>query len=154
MVKPIPEGYSAVTPYLVVDGAGRLIEFMKDVLGAEEMMRMPSPDGGVGHAEIRIGDSVVMCADPSGTEMGRVSPAMLYVYVNDVDAAYQRALAAGAQSMREPADQFYGDRSAGVEDAFGNQWWLATHVEDVAPEEMERRMAEAMKAGQAASTSA
>jgi len=152
-VKPIPDGYHSVTPYLVVAGAAKLIDFMKDVLRAEEMFRMDSPTG-VGHAELRVGDSVVMLADAEGSATGKVAPAMLHIYVNDVDATYRRALAAGATSLREPADQFYGDRSGGVEDGFGNQWWFATHIEDVPPEEMERRAAEAMQASQAGSTSA
>ncbi len=152
-VKPIPDGYHSVTPYLTVNGAAKLIEFMKDVLGAEEAFRMESP-AGIGHAEMRIGDSMVMLADAAGSATGKEYPAMLHVYVEDVDATYRRALAAGCKSTREPADQFYGDRSAGVEDAFGNQWWFATHIEDVPPDEMERRAAEAMQAGQAASTSA
>jgi uncharacterized glyoxalase superfamily protein PhnB len=126
---------------------------MKDVLGAEEMFRMDSPTG-VGHAELRVGDSVVMLADAQGSATGKVAPAMLHIYVEDVDATYRRALAAGATSLREPADQFYGDRSGGVEDGFGNQWWFATHIEDVPPDEMERRAAEAMQASQAGSTSA
>ena len=152
-VKPIPDGYHSVTPYLVVNGAAKLIDFMKDVLGAEEIFRMDSPTG-VGHAELRVGDSIVMLADAEGSATGKASPAMLHIYVNDVDATYGRALAAGATSLREPADQFYGDRSGGVEDGFGNQWWFATHIEDVPPEEMERRAAEAMQASQAGSTSA
>jgi uncharacterized glyoxalase superfamily protein PhnB len=152
-VKPIPDGYHSVTPYLTVDGAAKLIDFMKEVLGAEEIFRMDSP-AGVGHAEMRVGDSIVMLADAPGSATGKALPAMLHIYLEDVDAAYQRALKAGAKSLREPANQFYGDRSGGVEDTFGNQWWFATHVEDVPPDEMERRAAEAMQAGQAASTSA
>ena len=152
-VKPIPAGYHSVTPYLTVNGAAKLIDFMKEVLGAEEMLRMDSPDG-VGHAEMRVGDSIVMLADAAGSATGKASPATLHIYLEDVDAAYERALKAGAKSLREPANQFYGDRSGGVEDAFGNQWWFATHVEDVAPDEMERRATEAMRAGQAGSTSA
>jgi uncharacterized glyoxalase superfamily protein PhnB len=151
MVKPIPDGYHSVTPYLVVNGAAQLIDFMKNVMGAEERFRMDAPNG-IGHAEVQVGDSMVMLADANDMQPPR--PAMVHVYLPDADAAYQRALAAGAKSLREPADQFYGDRSAGVEDRFGNQWWFATHIEDVPPDEMERRAAEAMQAGQAASTSA
>lgn len=142
-VKPIPEGYHSVTPYLVVQGAAQLIEFMKEALGAEETFRMPTPSGGIGHAEVKIGDSMVMLGDASGAENPPM-PAILHVYVEDVDARYKRALQAGATSVREPADQFYGDRSAGVKDKFGNQWWLATHVEDVPPEEMAKRAQAAM----------
>jgi PhnB protein len=144
-VKPIPEGYHTVTPYLIVEGASDLIDFMKQGLGAEERMRMPQPDGKIGHAEMQVGDSVIMLSDanPDFPAM----PAMIHLYVDDADAVYKRALAAGAMSVREPADQFYGDRSAGVKDAFGNQWYLATHVEDVSPEEMEKRMAAMQPAG-------
>jgi uncharacterized glyoxalase superfamily protein PhnB len=138
-VKPIPNGYHTVTPYLIVEGADKLIEFMKQAFGAQARGRMGPPDGPVMHAEVQIGDSVVMLADAGGENPP--IPAMIHLYVDDADAFYQRALKAGASSLREPADQFYGDRSAGVKDAFGNQWWLATHVEDVSPEEMEKRAA-------------
>ncbi len=138
-VKPIPEGYHTVTPYLIVDGANELIEFTKRAFGAEETVRMPGEGGTVAHAEIRIGSSIVMLSD-GPSESGPTS-AMLHLYVNDTDAVYRRALEAGATSVREPADQFYGDRSGGVQDAFGNQWWLATHVEDLSPEEIEKRRA-------------
>ena len=150
-VKPIPEGYHSVTPYLIVNGSARLIDFMKQGFGAEEIFRMDSPQG-IGHAEVRLGDSIVMLSD--GNDQNPPRTAMLHIYLADVDAAYERALKAGAKSVREPANQFYGDRSAGVEDEFGNQWWLATHVEDVPADEMERRAAEAMLAMQGASTSA
>jgi uncharacterized glyoxalase superfamily protein PhnB len=138
-VKPIPEGYHSVTPYLVVNGASNLIDFMKQALGAEERMRMPQPDGKIGHAEMIIADSVIMLSD--ATAEFPPMPAMIHLYVEDTDAVYRRALASGATSVREPADQFYGDRSAGVKDAFGNHWHFATHVEDVTPEEMEKRLA-------------
>jgi uncharacterized glyoxalase superfamily protein PhnB len=144
-VKHIPDGYHAVTPYLVVEGADRLIEFMKDVFGATERMRMPGPNGVVGHAEMEIGDSVVMLADSASADNNIVMPAMINLYVEDCDGAYKKALAAGATSDREPSDQFYGDRNAGVVDPFGNRWFIATHVEDVSPEEMQRRSAELMK---------
>jgi uncharacterized glyoxalase superfamily protein PhnB len=134
------EGYLTVTPYLVVQGAERLIEFVQQVLGAEERTRMPGPNGTIGHAELQIGDSVVMLAD--APEPGDVMPAMLSVYVEDADAAYQRALEAGATSLREPKTEFYGDRMAGVQDFAGNKWYFATHVEDVSGEEMQRRAAE------------
>ncbi len=140
-VKPIPDGYHTVTPYLVVEGAAKLIDFMKQAFGAEERGRMGPPGGPVMHAEVHIGDSVIMLADAGGENPP--IPAMIHLYVEDADATYQRALQAGATSLREPADQFYGDRSGGVRDAFGNQWWVATHVEDVSPEEMEKRAAAA-----------
>ncbi len=134
-VKPVPDGYHSVTPYLTVKGAAQLIGFLKEAFGAEETFRM----GGdrVMHAEVRIGDSMVMLGDAPDQPM----PAMIHLYMPDVDAVYRRALTAGATSEREPADQFYGDRSAGVRDAFGNVWWIATHVEDVPPEELQRRAA-------------
>jgi PhnB protein len=136
-VETIREGYHSVTPYLVVSGALRVIEFLERTFDASELSRNAGPDGRIMHAEVRIGDSVVMIG-----EAGAQWPAMpsgLYVYVEDVDATYRRALQAGATSIAEPKDQFYGDRSGGVRDASGNVWWIGTHVEDVSPEEMERR---------------
>jgi PhnB protein len=138
-VKPIPDGYHTVTPYLIVEGAAALIDFVKAAFGAEEIFRMPGKDGTVGHAEVRIGDSMIMLADAQAEHPAR--PTMLALYVKDVDATYQRAIAAGATSIREPADQFYGDRSGGVQDASGMHWWISTHIEDVAPEELARRAA-------------
>src|SRR5436305_5892122 len=142
-VKPIPEEYHSVQPYLVVDGAEGLIEFLKQTFEAPDPMRMPRQDGRVGHAEVRIGDSVVMLADSGGPNDAEPTKAMIVVYTEDVDKTYRRALEAGGQSIQEPEDQFYGDRSAGVRDRFGNQWWIHTHVEDVSPEEMTKRMQEA-----------
>ena len=143
-VKAIPDEYHSVQPYLIVKGAAKLIDFMKETFGASEKMRMDGPDGSIGHAEVQIGDSVVMLADAS--EMFPAMPATVLVYVEDCDGAYKRALAAGGQSEREPENQFYGDRSAGVHDASGNRWYIHTHVEDVSPEEMEKRAAAAMPA--------
>lgn len=139
-VKPIPEGYHTVTPYLVVQGAAQLIDFLKQAFDAEEILRMTQPDGTIMHAEVKIGNSRVMMAEAQGefTPM----PAMLHLYVEDMDAVYRRALQAGATSLREPEDQFYGDRIGGVRDSFGNQWWIATHIEDVSAEEMARRAAD------------
>ena len=145
-VKARPDGYHAITPYLVVEGAARLIAFLEEVFDAEEVERIAAPGERIGHAEIRIGDSVVMLGDAHGAH--RPMPAMLYVYVDDVDATFQRALAAGAVSVQAPVDQFYGDRSGGAKDAFGNVWWIATHIEDVPPAELKRRAQAAMaKAG-------
>lgn len=138
-VKPIPDGYHSITPYLVVAGAARIIDFAREAFGAQEIMRMPGPDNTIAHAEIRIGDSVVMLADAGGPIPAR--PANLMLYVPNVDEVYRRALQAGGKSEREPADQFYGDRNAGVTDSAGNHWWIATHVEDVTPEEVQRRLA-------------
>ena len=143
-VNPIPEGYRTVTPYLVVDGATNVLDFVKQAFGAEEKFRMDAPDGKIGHAEVQIGDSIVMMGD-AGAE-NPAMPAMIHLYVDDCDATYERALAAGATSEREPTDQFYGDRSAGVRDSAGNLWWIATHVEDVPEEEMAKRIEEATAA--------
>jgi PhnB protein len=140
-VKPIPDGYHSVTPYLVVKGVAKLLGFLKQTFEAREIERIARPDGAIMHAEVRIGDSAVMMGEPMGPH--QPMPGSLYVYVSDADAIYKRALEAGATSMQEPADQFYGDRSGGVKDQCGNIWWIATHKEDVAPEELKKR-AEAM----------
>ncbi len=140
-VKPIPDGYHSVTPYLTVEGAAKLIDFLVEAFGAEETFRMGPTGGPVMHAEVRIGDSMVMVGDATGAEFAQPTRASIHLYVSDVDGVYKKALSAGGTSLREPADQFYGDRSAGVSDAFGNQWWIATHIEDVPPEEMEKRAA-------------
>ena len=150
MVKPIPEGYPRVTPYLICDGASEAIEFYSSVLGAKERLRMGAPGGRVGHAELDIGDSVVMLADEN-SEMGIVgpkttggAPVSLHVYVEDVDSVFKRALDAGATERQALEDKFYGDRSGSFEDPFGHVWNVASHVEDVPPEEMEKRAAEVM----------
>jgi PhnB protein len=151
-VKPIPDGYPRVSAYLCVDGASAAIDFYKTVFGAAERMRMPAPDGKVGHAELQFGDSVVMIADEF-PEMGirgpraiGGSPVTISVYVEDVDAVYNKAIAGGAKTIRPVENQFYGDRSGQFEDPFGHRWNVATHVEDVSPEEMGRRAAQAMSA--------
>jgi uncharacterized glyoxalase superfamily protein PhnB len=136
-VKPVPQGYHTVCPYIVVPGIAKLIDFAKEAFGAAEVFVSKRPDGSIMHAEIKIGDSIIMMGESQGGSKN--FPAMLHLYMDAVDAVYQRALQAGAKSLREPADQPYGDRSGGVEDAFGNQWWISTHVEDVTSEEMERR---------------
>jgi PhnB protein len=149
-VKPIPDGHPQVIPYLTVDGASRAIEFYSKVFGAKERVRMPGPDGKVGHAEIEIGDSVVMLADAFPEMGGRTprdlggTPVTLMVYVQDVDAVFARALSAGASEERKVEDQFYGDRAGQFADPFGHKWFVATHVEDVPPDEMARRAAAAM----------
>jgi PhnB protein len=147
MVQKKPEGYHAVTPYLIVNDAGKLIDFLTEAFGAKEKVRMPGPDGMVAHAEVEIGDSVVMM----GTNPDDLFPAMLYVYVDDADETYRKALAAGGTSHEEPNDTFYGDRRAEVRDPWGNRWSIATHIEDVSEEEMDRRMKKMMQ--QAAPTS-
>jgi PhnB protein len=136
-VKAIPEGFHTVTPYLVVEGVPKLIDFLKQAFDAQEIMRMPRPDGVIMHAEVRIGDSSVMMGEAMGEHQPR--PSCLYLYVENADATYKRALQAGATSTMEPADQFYGDRHGGVIDPVGNQWWIATHIEDVPPDELARR---------------
>jgi len=138
-IKAIPDGYHSVTPYLIVKGAAQLIDFMKEAFGAEEEYRMPG-GGGIMHAVVRIGDSRVMMSDAMA-EYGPM-PTMLYLYVPDVDAVYKRALQAGATSIMELQDQFWGDRTGAVKDTLGNVWWIATHVEDVSFEELERRQRE------------
>jgi uncharacterized glyoxalase superfamily protein PhnB len=136
--KPIPQGFHSVTPYLVVRGAGRLIEFLKQAFGAELAYQpIKRPDGALMHADVKIGDSHVMIADES--EYARAMPSSLYLYVPDVDATYQKAVKAGGQSVMEPADMFYGDRGGTVKDPSGNQWNIATHKEDVAPQELAKR---------------
>jgi PhnB protein len=137
-LKPIPDGYHTVTPFLNVKGCAKLIDFLKAAFGAEEVMRMPGPDGSVMHAEVSIGNSRIMLGEPMQTG---ASTSAFYLYVKDVDAMFKRALAAGATSVRPPTDEFWGDRMGTVSDAFGNSWSLATHVEDPTPEEMAKRMA-------------
>jgi PhnB protein len=136
-VKPIPEGYHSMTPCLVVDGASKLIDFLKKAFEAQEIFRMPRPDGGIMHAEVKIGDSMLMLGDT--TEQWKSMPGVIYLYVSDADAVYKRALQSGAASLMEPIDQFYGDRHGGVKDPAGNIWWIATHQEDVPPDELARR---------------
>src|ERR1700704_751435 len=149
----IPEGYPRVMPYLIVDGASSAIDFYVSVLGASERMRLPGPDGRVGHAELTLGDSVIMLADeyPDMEARGPVAlggtPVSLLVYVEDVDGVFERAIQAGARALRPVEDRFYGDRVGRFEDPFGHRWDVATHVEDVPEEEMSRRAAEAMAAG-------
>lgn len=140
-VKPIPDGYHTVTPFLSVKDIAKTIDFLKAALGAEEVMRMPGPDGKAMHAEITIGNSRLMLGVPMQTGPTTSS---FYVYINDVDAMYKRATGAGAKSVMEPSDQFWGDRMASVTDSFGNTWSLATHKEDPSPEEMAKRMAAQM----------
>jgi PhnB protein len=147
MVSAIPEGYHVITPYLCVDGAADAIEFYKDVFGAVETVRMPQPDGRLGHAELTFGDSAVMLSDEF-PEMGVVgpktlggTPLTLYLYVEDADRTFERAVAAGSIVLQPVEDRFYGDRSGTLVDPWGHKWSVSTHVEDVDPEEMQRRAA-------------
>jgi PhnB protein len=146
-VKPIPEGYHSVTPYLILSGASDAIAFYKKALGAQEVMRLADPGGKVHHAEIRIGDSRIMLADEhpeiqalSPKTIGG-SPVSIHLYVEDVDVAVERAVGAGAKLTRPVADQFYGDRVGGIEDPFGYRWFIATHKEDLTTDEIRRRAA-------------
>lgn len=150
-VKPIPEGYTAITPYLIIRGAAAAIDFYKKAFGATEIMRMPQPDGRIGHAELKIEGSYIMLADEF-EEMGHVSPKTLgnspvsmLLYVENADATFARAVSLGSKVIKPLQDQFYGDRSGFLEDPFGHRWSIATHIEDVSLEEMERRMAPAQK---------
>ncbi len=136
-VQPIPDGFHTVTPYLIVEGASKLLDFVKSAFGAEEISRHDGPEGKIMHAQFKIGDSIIMASD--AREDYPPMPAMMYLYVTDCDATYRQAIAAGATSLMEPTDQFYGDRHGGVLDPVGNQWWISTHVEDVTPEEIQRR---------------
>ena len=145
MTKPIPDGYHSVTPYLIVNGAADALEYYKKAFGATELFRMPAPEGKIGHAEIKIGDSPIMLADEC-PEMGYKSPQSLggspvsiMIYVDDVNMTFSQAVAAGGKEQRPVKDQFYGDRSGTLEDPFGHVWHVATHKEDIAPDEMERR---------------
>jgi PhnB protein len=153
MPKPIPDEYPRLMPYLIVDGASSAIDFYRSVLGVTERLRMPGPDGRVGHAELELGDSLIMLADEHpemdirGPRAFGGSPVSLHVYVEDADAAFQRAIELGAKTLRPVEDRFYGDRVGRFEDPFGHRWDVATHVEDVPPEEMSKRAAEAMAAG-------
>ena len=154
-VKPIPDGYHSATPYLIVKGAADAIDFYKRAFGATELFRMPDPKGAIMHAEIRIGDSVLMLADDQpqaichGPRSLGGSTVGLLIYLENVDTVFKRAIEAGGKSVRPVTNQFYGDRSGTLEDPFGHVWTVATHVEDVPPEELERRAQAAMKQGAA-----
>ena len=139
MVAPVPPGYHTVTPYLVVPNGLAFLAFIEKAFGAVEKSRTLRPDGTIANAEVQIGDSKLMLAQ--AREPWKPMPSGFYLYVPDTDAVYQAALAAGGDSLMEPADQFYGDRNAGVQDPWGNNWWIATHIEDVDETEIQRRMA-------------
>jgi PhnB protein len=143
-VKPIPDDYQVVTPYLVVQGAEKLINFLKQAFEARETERISMPDGSIGHAEVRIGDSVIMMSD-AREDMWKAMPSSIYLYVEDCDTIYKRALDVGATSLMEPKDQFYGDRSGGVKDPVGNHWFIATHKEDLTKEELDKRTEDYIK---------
>ncbi|PWB34168.1 glyoxalase [Pseudomonas sp. SDI] len=153
-IKAIPEGQHSITPYLCIQDAHKAIDFYKAAFGAVEMFRLDGPDGRVGHAELKIGDSTLMLAEPCDQGGQIASQAQkdgvavgLHLYVDDADAVYAQALKAGARSLRAPQDQFYGDRSSSVKDPYGNLWYISTHIEDLSPEEIRTRAA-AMFSGQ------
>jgi PhnB protein len=153
-VKPQPDGYHAITVYLIIDGASDAIDFYAKVFGTKERMRMPAPDGKIGHAELDLGDSVIMLADEfpdmgikSPTTLGG-SPAFLHIYVDDVDTVFNGAVAAGAKMLQPLEDKFYGDRAGMLEDPYGHIWSVATHIEDVPEEEMEARAAAYAESGE------
>jgi len=137
-VNPIPQGYGTVTPYLIVDGVPRLIDFLRETFHAEVRGRINDKENHVGHAEVKIGNSIVMMAD--STPQYSPIPSQLYVYVDSVDDTYMRAMKAGGTTEQEPTTQFYGDRTAAVKDPTGNVWWIATHVEEISAQDMEKRM--------------
>ena len=146
-VKAIPDGYYSLTPYLVCKGAAKAIEFYAKAFGAEEVVRMPGPHGSIAHAEVRIGNSMLMLSDEN-KERGQLSPesiggtpCSIMLYADDVDAVFKRAVAAGSKAVMPPADMFWGDRMGNLVDPFGHKWAIATHKEDVSPAEMEKRMA-------------
>ena len=144
-VKAIPDGYPTVTPYLMVADAAKFIAFMSTVFDAKTTEQLMRPDGKIGHTELRVGDALIMLSEASQSHPA--TPVMLHVYVEDVDAAFERAVGAGGTVVAKPTNQFYGDRSGGVKEPSGNTIWIATHVEDVSPDELKRRAAEAMKSG-------
>jgi PhnB protein len=144
--QPIPEGFRTVTPYFTVQGVPRLIEFLKQAFEAEEVRRSVMPDGTVMNAELKIGDSMVMLGEAPKNRTGlKITASMLYMYVVDADYVYERAVKAGGKTIREPADQMYGDRVGAIEDPWGNQWWIATRKENVSDEELSIRMAQFKK---------
>ncbi|HMS64496.1 MAG TPA: VOC family protein [Ignavibacteria bacterium] len=142
-VNPVPNGYHTITPYLIINEAQKFIDFLIKAFDAVLMDISRTPEGVIRHAEIRIGDSMMMLTE--ATEQYTASPGHFYLYVNDIDSVYKQALSAGATSIMEPADQFYGDRNAGVKDSFGNIWWIGTHIEDVSSDEIKKREAELKK---------
>ncbi len=150
-VKPIPEGYSAITPHLIVKGAANAIDFYKKAFGAEERFRMPGPDGAIMHAELAIGGAIVMLAEEC-EQWGSFGPrgttaVVIHLYVSDCDATFKRAVSAGAKELMPPTDMFWGDRFAKVQDPFGHQWSIATHIADPTPEEMKKAMEQMCKCG-------
>ena len=139
-IKPVPDGYTAITPYLIVENAAGFLDFLAQAFGAVERRRIPMPQGGIGHAEAEINGAVLMLADAFPPDFP-ANNTLIHLYVTDVDSAYARAVDAGATTISEPADEFYGDRIARVADPYGNQWFIASHVEDVDTDELMKRVA-------------
>lgn len=142
-VNPVPEGFHTITPYFIVNNGNKFIEFIKEAFDANENNRTVTPEGRIMHAQLKIGDSFVMMGESAGE--WKPMPCTIYMYVTDVDAVYDKVLKAGGKKLREPVNEFYGDRICGIEDPLGNQWWIAAHVEDVSPEEMKKREYETLK---------
>ena len=142
-VNPIPEGFHTITPYIIVNDGVEFIDFLKKAFNAVENHRSVAPDGRIMHAQLKIGDSFIMMGQSTGE--WRAMTCTMYMYVPDIDSVYSKASKAGGKTLREPTNEFYGDRICGIEDPFGNQWWIATHIEDVSPEEMKKREEEMMK---------
>ncbi len=139
-VKPIPDGYHTITPYIIVDDVAKLIKFLEHAFDAKTIFAIQGPNGTIPHAELKIGNSMLMVGMAKAEH--KAMPCALYVYFPDTDVTYKKALKAGAESLMEPMDMFYGDRNAGVKDFAGNQWWIGTHIEDVAPDELRKRAEE------------
>jgi PhnB protein len=137
-VKPIPEGYTTITPYLIVEDADKLVEFVETIFGGQLVFKMKTDAGRISHGEMKVGNAMFMLSEASGE--WKPTQTMLHLYVDDVDGTYKKAIAAGAVSVKEPQDQFYGDRSSCVQDSFGNFWGIATHIEDVSEEEINKRL--------------
>lgn len=142
-VKPIPEGYHTITPFLIADNAGELIKFIERAFEGKVKFTMKSDEGVIVHSEMFVGNSIIMISD--STEEFKPVKSLFHLYVENADSVFKKAIEAGAESIREPENQFYGDRSGGVKDKWGNQWWISTHIEDVSDEEMKRREEEFRK---------
>ena len=142
-INPVPQGFHTITPYFIVNNADKFIDFIKEAFGAVENHRSVTHEGRIMHAQLKIGDSFIMMGESAGE--WKPMPCTIYMYVPDVDSVYDKALKTGGKKLREPANEFYGDRIGGVEDPWGNQWWISTHVEDVSPGEMKKREEEMMK---------
>jgi PhnB protein len=142
-VKPVPEGFHTITPYFIVDNGIKFIDFLKASFDATENHRSVTPEGRIMHAQLKIGDSFVMMGESTGE--WKPMPCTIYMYIADVDSVYSKAVKAGGKTLREPTNEFYGDRICGIEDPLGNQWWIAAHIEDVSPEEMKKRSEKIVK---------